>query len=302
MSIDTSIGIAYERGRRGRIQLCPAVGDTVCISAILEKLSEEKGGKIIMSALPSLHDLWLNNPYIKSINNDAYPTINLIPCRCVPCNIVHHFAEQLNMNLPEPLKPKIYLTDAEIEWGKNILKEFDGHKKIAISTETGVDGKNLRPNYIAPLFNKLKSRGYKLIRVGVGSQDTYDGYDKSFYNKTTLRQAFNIMNACDLFIGIDCGLFHCAAALNLPQVIFFRNNLSSNNKYSDTFYIDSSIKCQGKCLNHISVCKGSIRCMDSFDLYRYYQLIEKCINVGKSDIEARINGFNTFNIHTDGIY
>ena len=272
--IDISIGMAFTQPDR----LCNSVGDTLCISAILERLSEERGTKLIMCALPELHGLWLNNPYIKTINANVHPMINMIPCRQVPCNIVNYFAQQLNFEFSEPLKPRIYLTLEEIEWGKNQLIEFEDSKIIAISTETGYDSKNLRADYISPLFDRLKEQGYKLISVGINRQKQYNRYDKSFTNKTTLRQAFSIINGCNLFIGIDNGLFHCAAALDVPQVIFFRNNLSSNNKYPDTHYIDSNVKCQGDCLNHRRTCTGLVRCMDSFDLDAYFNLIEEQLN------------------------
>lgn len=274
MNNNITIGMAFTQPDR----LCTSVGDTLCISAILEKLVEEKGEKLTMCTLPKLFDLWVNNPYLMGVINDVHPIINMIPCRQVPCNIVRYYVKQLNLKLNEPITPKIYLTSNEIEWGNNQLREFNGYKKIAICTETGVDGKNLRPGYISLLLNKLKNDGYKLVRVGVGYQDTYNGYDKSFYNRTTLRQAFCIMNACDLFIGIDCGLFHAAAALDVPQVIFFRNNQSCNNAYHNTYYIDSDIKCQGECLKHIPKCLGGIRCMDSFDLSKYYELITNILS------------------------
>ena len=231
-------------------------------------------------------ELFYNNPYVKNITtNNLHPSINIQPCRFVACNIVSYYGTQVGIELPGDAKPKIYLTSDEIEYGKNLLSEFDGFKKIAISTETGFDSKNLRADYISPLFDKLKQQGYKLISVGINQQKQYDGYDKSFTNKTTLRQAFSIIKACDLFIGIDNGLFHCSAALDVPQVIFFRNNLSSNNKYPDTFYIDSNIKCQGDCLNHRRMCSGLVRCMDSFDLNAYYNLINKCLNNKKINNE-----------------
>jgi len=88
----------------------------------------------------------------------------------------------------------------------------------------------------------------------------------------------SIINACDLFVGIDNGLFHVAAAVNVPQVIFFRNNLSSNNAYHNTYFIDSNVKCQGDCLKHLSKCAALVRCMDSFDLNKYYDLIVNTLN------------------------
>lgn len=275
MSGNISIGMAFDNPNR----LCNSVGDTLCISAILEKLSEEKGDKLIMCAQPQLYDLWLNNPYLKGITSNIHPTINIIPCREVSCNIVRYYVKQLNLNASEPILPKIYLTLNEIEWGKNQLKEFDGYKKIAISTETGYDSKNLRAEYISPLLDRLKEQNYKLISVGINHQKQYNKYDKSFTNKTTLREVFSIIKTCDLFIGIDNGLFHSAAALDIPQVIFFRNNQSSNNAYYNTYFIDSNIKCQGDCLNHRKFCSGLVRCMDNFDLNKYYNMINNILNI-----------------------
>lgn len=295
MENDISIGIAFTQPDT----LCNSVGDTLGLTPVIERLSIEKQQKITVCTI--VPELFYNNPYVARIINYPYPSINILPCRQVPCNIVRYYGKQTNIELPIKIKPKIYLTDNEIEYGKNMLKIFDGSKKIAVSIETGYDSKNLRGAHISSLFNRLREQGHKLIGVGIPNNVQYD-YDMSLFNKTTLRQAFSIINECDLFLGIDTGLFHCAAALDVPQVIFFRNNLSSNNKYPDTFYIDSRIKCQGGCLNHIRTCQSLVRCMDSFDLDKYFYLINKCLDVGKNNIEASSHDDDLFKTYDNGIY
>ncbi len=270
MENDMSIGILNAPDR-----LCGSVGDTLGLTAIIEKLYEEKKEKIVICTPNHLSQLFYNNPYVKNVIDNSHPSISISPCGYVACNIIHNYAKQINIELSKDTKPKIYLTDDEIEYGKNILKEFDGFKKIAISTETGGNSKNLKCDYISPLFNRLKQQGYKLIGVGAWQKQKHYNYDISFIGKTTYREVFSIINACDLFLGVDCGLFHAAAALDIPQVIFFRNNLSSNNKYSNTFFIESNIKCQGVCLNNIPDCPALVKCMDSFDLNEYFLLINK---------------------------
>jgi len=272
---DISIGIPFVGGYYHGT-LCSSVGDSLGMSPIIEKLNELHQQKIVVcTAVP---ELFLNNPFVKEISSDLNPTIRLEPCRFVACNIIQHYASQTGVEVPREIRPKIYLSPEEIEYGKKIVEEFGGSKIITVSTETGYDSKNLRDNYIAPFFDRLREEGYKLIGLGLNVRKYYDKYNKSFINATTLRQAISIINASDLFLGIDNGLFHIAAALDVPQVIFFRNNLSSNNAYPNTFFIDSKIKCQGDCLNHRPKCHAIARCMDNFDLDGYFELITEQLN------------------------
>jgi ADP-heptose:LPS heptosyltransferase len=268
MKKEVSIGIAFSSPDR----LCSSIGDTLGLTPIIEKLSEDNN-ITVCTAVP---ELFYNNPHVKNILVIPYPNINISPCRCTECNIIQFYGEQLNIELSKETLPKIYLTSDEIKFGKNLLSDFDGSIKIAISTETYYDSKNLRYGYISPFFKKLKEEGCKLIGIGMG-EEYQNEFDMSFINKTTLREALSILNSCDLFIGIDNGLFHCAAALNIPQVIFFRNNGSSNNKYINTHYVESKVKCHGRCLLHIPVCECPNRCMDNFDLDEYLELVKKII-------------------------
>jgi len=268
--METSIALRLENGI-----LCASIGDTLGLTPIIEVISRKNGELVNVDTVRP--ELFFNNPYVNKISNNRISTINILPCRCVACNIVHYYGEQIGVDFPNEITPKIYLDDNEIMYGKNQMSNFDGSMKIAVSLETGFNSKNLRHDYIKPLLDKLRDDGHKLIGVGKGSDKQYD-YDISYVNNSTLREVFSIIGSCDLFLGIDSGLFHSAAALNIPQVIFFRNNQSANNKYYNTHYIDSRVKCVGECLNHKPVCRALVRCMDSFNLDEYYELIGKVLD------------------------
>jgi hypothetical protein len=244
------------------------IGDTLGLTAIAEMLYEKEGIlSIISTAVP---ELFLNNPYVTSTSSNI-PKIVLYPCGKVDCNIIQHYANQLNIDVPEGTKPKIFLSPDEINYGKTVLKEFEQNKKIAITLKSSTPAKDLKYEYISPLLDRLKEHGYKLIGVGRENGLGQYGYNKSFINQTTLRQLCAIISQCDLCLSVDTGTFHIAAALDIPQVIFFRNNGQSNNAYFDTYFNDSKFPCQTSCLyKGLLFCEYNNKCLENFDLEWYY--------------------------------
>jgi len=281
-------------------KLIDSLGDSLGLTPVIEELYSQDKTPVIVSTL--LPEIYLNNPYVGSIVNNISPSISLIPCLSYSCNIAQNYAKQLNIELPKDVKPKIYLSSCEKDYGKSLLTEFDGFKKIAVSLTTSADCRCLRYGYISRLLNKLKQEGYKLIGIGQENFENGYEYDKSFINLTTIREAAAILNACDLYLGVDSGLYHLAAAVGVPQIVFFRHNDSSNNRYSNTFFIDSKIKCGDICLTqHLSKCNVDVRCMDSFDLDEYHKLVIKTLPLYKKKSCYVINFFlgdRRFDIHT----
>ena len=260
-----------------------SIGDTLCLTPIIEEISKQKNQKLIISTL--IPEIFNNNPYVKDVMNTNNLTIDIshsLPYYSIEysSNIVEFYAERAGITLPKDHKPRIYLTDEEKKYGKHMLSEFEGFKRIAVSTLTSADCKNLRYEFISPLFKRLRNRGYILIEVGKGNRDTRYDFDKTFFNCSTLRESCSIINSCHLYLGVDAGLYHIAAALDIPQVVFFRNNQSANNSYPDTFNIESRVKCEGGCLaRHLRDCQVGNRCMENFDLERYYNLITKILPI-----------------------
>lgn len=274
---DIIIGVTVHGG------IIYSIGDTLCLTPIIEALSKQKNQLITVST--SIPELFYNNPYIKEIVNTNNLTIDIshsLPYHSVEysSNVVEFYAERAGITLPKDHKPRLYLSNDEIKYGRDVLREFEGFKRIAVCLTTSTYCKDLRYEYIRPLLDRLKNDGYILIGIGVEKFDSRYTFNKSFINWTSLREVSSIINTCGLYLGVDAGLYHIAAALDVPQVVFFRNNQSANNSYSDTFNIESRIRCEGSCLErHLHVCQSEKRCMDNFDLDRYYNLITKVLPI-----------------------
>jgi ADP-heptose:LPS heptosyltransferase len=258
-----------------------AIGDTLGVTAILPQLVTKTNSKIdVFTKFP---ELFINNPYINTSNVLNTSNTNIQPCLTYDCNIVNHYATQLQLTYNKQLHPELYLTETEIEYAKNELNEFNGFKKIAVCLYSSADCKDLRYDNIRDLLLQIKQEtNTKLIFFGTKMPtDTHKVFDKFVVGQYAngLRDVFSLMNECCLYIGVDTGLFHAAAALNIPQVVFFKNNGCSNNHYENTYSVSSFINCPAPCYQqHVSVCNAPQRCMDQFDLLQYHELIIKQLN------------------------
>lgn len=258
---------------RNKDKLIPisSIGDTLGLTVLIKQLYNLTGFKSsIVTLLPEVFE---NNPYVDKVYRDTSAENILNPCTEYSCNIIQNYFNQFSIPLPENTTPEIYLSDQEIEYAQEQLKEFKGKKKIAVCLNSSADSRDLRYDKVLPLLEKLRSQGYILIGVGLSNQSE-EIYHKSFINKTKLRQAFSIINECDFYLGVDTGLFHAAAALNKPQFVFFRHNGCSNNAYLSTNYLDSTLTCPNACHSAgVVECSSEIRCMDMFNFEQYYKMI-----------------------------
>lgn len=264
-----------------QIYFSGAIGDTLGLTAILPQLSAVTSNKI--NVYTNFPELFLNNPYIQTSNLLTNNYTNIQPCLTYDCNIVSHYANQLQLQYDKKLRPELYLTEDEITYAKTELKDFNGFKKIAICLYSSADSRDLRYDTIRDLLLNIKQQfNTKLIFFGTKMpNDTHNIFDKIIVGQYAngLRDVFALMNECCLYVGVDTGLFHAAAALNIPHVVFFRNNGCSNNQYENTYYVSSFINCPNTCYQqHLSLCNAPHRCMDNFDLTEYYKLIVNQLN------------------------
>lgn len=271
-NISLGVFVTMDDGVRYPIR---SIGDTLGLTALLPTISGKYNTQIDICTL--VPEIFNNNPYVSNVHHPLmHPTdIKLEACTTYECNIIQNYSNQLGISSLINPTPKLYLSIEEQQYAKKQLQEFKDKKKIAVCLKSSADSRDLRYEKILPLLLKLKDQGYILIGVGQDLLQEDEIFDKSFINKTTLREVFSIINECDLYLGVDTGLFHVASAFNVPQVVFFRNNGCSNNQYSNTSYIDSNIKCSDMChAPAVTNCYiPNSRCMDNFNLEYYYQTI-----------------------------
>jgi ADP-heptose:LPS heptosyltransferase len=256
----------------------PSIGDTLGISALAEIYYDKTGQPIRLNCIRE--DLFKNNPKVILEKKDFK---ELDPCRTYECNIIKNYLNQLNLDNNLNLKPKIYLSEEEENKGKEIVEKFSHKKIISVCLFSSADCRDLRYDYISNLLKKLKyDMGYSLILVG-NLPKKIDDYEEVFdeqFIDLDLRTICSIISMSDLYLGVDTGLFHIAAALEVPQVVFFRNSGCENNQYSNTFFHKSNTKCSDYCTYTpcLVKCTNDTRCMDDFDLNSYYKLVKLILN------------------------
>jgi ADP-heptose:LPS heptosyltransferase len=267
--MNLGIFIAMSDGTKYPIQ---SIGDTLGLTTLIKEIYNTTGFKSSIATL--VPEIFKNNPYVEKVYTGHFAESELTPCTEYSCNIIQNYFTQFSLPSPENPIPEIYLSDDEKEYAQKELEEFKDKKKIAVCLKSSADSRDLRYEKILPLLLKLKNQGYILIGVGQDLLQEDEIFNKSFINKTTLREVFSIINECDFYLGVDTGLFHAAAALNKPQVVFFRHNGCSNNAYSSTYYIDSSLICPNFChMPWVANCPSEVKCMDMFNFEQYYKMI-----------------------------
>lgn len=263
------IGITYKN------KLITSIGDSLGLSVILEAYYRKYGQRLIVSS--TIPELFYGNPYIDGTTIKDKVDIRLRPCLNYDCKIIDYYKEQMGLDIDERDTPRIHLKDIEILEGMDKVIEFKDSKKIVVVLNTNGVVRNIDFDFIQPLLQNLKDNGHKLIVLGNDSVDN-EIYDKSFINQTTIREAAAIIKNCDLYLGVDCGLYHLAAAVGVPQVVFFRNNGSSINSYYNTSFVDHEKSCPPECkTRHLTQCKSKRKCMREFDLDQYYEIIEEAL-------------------------
>lgn len=252
-----------------------SIGDTLGVSAVAEYYYEQNKKPIYLST--KLPHLFENNDKVIILDSEN-DTISLQPCKIYSCNVVKNFFDQLNLKYNNNITPKIYLSKDEIEYGRQITSEFKNNKIISVCLFSSTDCRDLRYDNMLSLLKKLKyDKGYSLLLVGQTKiNDDNNIFDAQLTNYN-LRQIFSIINSSDLYLGVDTGLFHAASALNIPQVVFFRNCGCENNAYHNTSYLNSLTKCSDYCSNtpYLTHCEhiSPKRCMDNFPLEEYFNII-----------------------------
>lgn len=255
---------------------CP-IGDTLGLTASLPELHKIYGDIEIYSRFP---EIFINNPFVGKSKD--FNIVSLQPCDAYSCNITKHYAKQLGVQVTEHFSPKIYLTQDEIEIAKSRLQNIP-NKKVAVCLFSSADCRDIRYDYIKDYLKHTRNLGYDLLFFGTKEpDDTENIFTEVFVGQygVSLRTVFSLINECDFYIGVDTGLFHVAAALNIPQIVFFRNNGCENNAYHNTYFRKSNKICGEECrVSCLAYCSEQPRCMDDFDMDGYLDILEKVIQL-----------------------
>jgi len=148
---------------------------------------------------------------------------------------IRSYLIKFRLHLPElELTPRIFLSSKEKKYGFSILHPDE--KWVGVDT-----GK--RPPKIPrkkqswskdewqPILQIIKGAGYKLVIVGNKGHDIppLDNQDLDLRDQTTLRQLMSIINAANMFLGVDSAPLHIANSLGTDSIGLF-GDVSPNSR------------------------------------------------------------------------
>ncbi len=118
------------------------------------------------------------------------------------------------------------------------------------------------------LVTSLRAAGFTVIQVGKSVAGHYGELpdsrplpvDESFVNELTLHETAGVIRACDLFIGVDSGGAHLAAAVGTPQVTIYSRSSWQSRAYWNTTPVYFPAKCPVMCNRECS--RPPVPCME----------------------------------------
>lgn len=112
--------------------------------------------------------------------------------------------------------PELFLSELERNRFRNGI---NGKKFIVIHPENSqlVNYRKVHGVSWADLVRSFNSEGYSVVCLG----DKLSKVVGAIYLETTLRQLISLLAQAQLFIGIDSGPSHIAAALKIPSILLF---------------------------------------------------------------------------------
>jgi ADP-heptose:LPS heptosyltransferase len=124
----------------------------------------------------------------------------------------------------------IHLTDAEIDYGRTLIKRFnkDGKKVIIFSPISAMQSKNLDITQVNGVISELEKMGYCVLLLH-GNPLTANAPTLTGVN---VRQWMGIINAADYVISVDTSTFHFAGGIGKPVIgVFTFANAATYGKY-----------------------------------------------------------------------
>ncbi len=140
------------------------------------------------------------------------------------------------------------------------------------------------------LAERLLAEGHRLIQIGTLKDPLVPGV-VDLRGGTDLARAAAILEQAKLFIGLESGLMHLAAAVRVPTVIIYGGRTRPHETgYPFHFHAGvSQLPCSGCALN--SGCPVDVKCMTDIALEDVHSLVQHALKfpgeIGGADLETR---------------
>jgi ADP-heptose:LPS heptosyltransferase len=208
-----------------------ALGDVLWIEPLIRQLASRNKKVIVYTKYPELF-LHYPLPNVRFVNRlrfwekAGWMVERLFRVRCFFIDLEHAYEKNPRMHLLSAYQqaaglpmtreyPKIYLSGAELAYqppgiaGKYVVLHLESLTDRNYRKVFGVDWDQV--------VSALSSKGLAVVLIGKNP----DPVAGAIHVKTTIRGMIPVIRGAAIFIGIDSGPSHLAAAVGVPSLIFF---------------------------------------------------------------------------------
>lgn len=256
------------------VNKAPGVGDAVCLTPLIREIRRRYPKEVI--TVQSAHsDLFVDNPHLDDplLGFDNFlPTAVLspatLPTHYETAPLAVAYGAYLGMTVVDPT-PEVFIPPEMRKRARDVMMSRAGEKKVvAIDMGASWTARQWPLERWRELVEKLQASGFFIVKVGepvvdeAGNtrSDRFFG-DWNLYNTgSPPLQTATTISGCDLYIGSDSGSFHLAAAVGVPQVVFFTaRSAASLRSYWNTIPLYSLKACNASC--HMKCVQPATSCL-----------------------------------------
>lgn len=227
-----------------------ATGDLLMLTPALKALKEQHPKLwITLMARPGTRDILFYNPHINQFTSCLFHEVPFhIDLYDQVWDLTHSIEEnplaeienaydiafdwlQLDRETVarEDMKPEVYLTQLELERGKEILASlgiFRGDSLVAIHSEASSDLRTWPQGHLEEFVCNLKDEGYKILLLGLSPElETLCDGERviSLIKKYSIREVVTILKQPQirLLVATDSSFAHIGAALGIPMLLLY---------------------------------------------------------------------------------
>lgn len=187
-------------------------------------------------------------------------------------NVPQRYALAVEEIAPSRLEllPQIFLSEEELQYGKNLCVSFAGSKPIiALHPFSTHPNKAWVSDYWRTLAAKLIDAGMHVVIIGVGHSPVPEMDNVTdLTGKTTLREACAVLSCAQALVTGDSGPMHLAGGVQTPVVALFGPTHRAWGFYPEglsDIVLEADEDCRPCSLHGKNVCEKGQICMRAID-------------------------------------
>jgi len=213
------------------------LGDVLCTTPLARLIRLRFGAQVFVVRHRSTYKAFANNPYLSGHSNEQI--IPLSEYAQGPGHIIQKLMDSFGLGIDPFPKPEVFLTSEETKWAWEERSHLPRNKPVAfVSLGSITEGRLVRRNPVIwqRIVDCLRKR-YTVVQLAltkIAPLDETIRVDEAFlrrwqpdpvlencmvYENLGLRRFLSLFSVADLFVGVNSGGMHAAAAFDVPSLI-----------------------------------------------------------------------------------